>query len=112
LDWVGLDWIWLQAGDLQELSAVGVVQRARRLWLMSGGRRFVWRVRGPGDGGLLLRGRFVDGMRACVCFVCGCVAVPWMTLWPAGMLGCMGGEGVGAEWLECGWAGLGGWMTG
>ncbi len=60
----------------------------------------VWRVCGPGYGGLALRGRIVDGMWAFVCMCVGLwVAAPCMTLWRAGMEGCVGWEGMGVECL-------------
>jgi hypothetical protein len=74
----------------------------------------VWMSSGPGCGGLLLRGRFVDGMWACMCMcvaVGGCSAYDVVACWDGGV--CRmggGGGGVSVAGVRLGWSGLGAWM--
>jgi hypothetical protein len=119
--WVGLGcrlgWVGLQVGDIQQLLPMGVVQGARwLLWMWGGGSVLCGGCAGRGTGDSCCEDALwvACGLGMCMC-VAGCGwAVPWFSVRPGGMEGCVGWEAVGgggAEclllWLERCWAGLG-----
>ena len=72
----------------------------------------MWRVCGPGHGGLLLRGRFVGGMLAGHVHVCcwvwvGCSVVLGAAWWDGGVCRVGGGGEGGRSGCGCGWSAAG-----
>ena len=119
MGWV-TGWVGLQVGDIQQLLPMGVVQGARwLLWMWGGGSVLCGGCAGRGTGDSCCEDALwvACGLGMCMC-VAGCGwAVPWFSVRPGGMEGCVGWEAVGlvgggaAEclllWLERCWAGLG-----